>query len=97
MCTDSTTCNQGWSITPKSLWRIYRGTVLDDSTLAATISRDYWSMRRGLEATLPGSQDPEFSLRAKKILTLSKPQYDLMHRGKVVGQVRCTPEVCETC
>ena len=93
MCTDSTTCNQGWSITPKSVWSIYRGTVLDDSTLAATVSRDYWSMRRSLDAKLPGSQDPDFSLRGKKILTFSKPQYEIMHRGKIVGQVNCTLEI----
>ena len=77
---------QVWSM--KSLWKIHRGANMDDSTVAATITRDAWSFRRGLEAKISGSQASDFTLRAKKIMAFRNQEYEILYRGTAIGQVR---------
>lgn len=61
---------------------------MDDSTVAATITRDAWSFRRGLEAKISGSQASDFTLRAKKIMAFRNQEYEILYRGSAIGQVR---------
>ena len=67
-----------------------QGASFDDSTIAATITRDAWSLRRGLEAKIQGRQASDFSLRAKKIMAFRNQEYEVLYRGSVIGQVRLT-------
>lgn len=71
----------------KRLWRIYRGTLMNEEALAATINKQLWSMHYGIEAKMPGSQETDVLLRAQKAISVGRLKYDIIHRGNVIGHV----------
>ena len=70
----------------KNKWIICRGPHADDSLIVASVNKELFTMHHGVQAKLPGSDDVEYSLRAKGYI-VGRREVDILHRGQAIGHV----------
>ena len=70
----------------KNKWIICRGPHADDSLIVASVNKELFTMHHGVQAKLPGSDDVEYSLRARGYI-VGRREVDILHRGQAIGHV----------
>ncbi|KAL0030600.1 hypothetical protein WJX79_008346 [Trebouxia sp. C0005] len=74
-------------ISLKKKWVICRGPHADESLIVASVNKELFTMHHGVQAKLPGSDDVEYSLRARGFI-VGQREMDILHRGQAIGYVK---------
>lgn len=73
-------------ISLKNKWVICRGPHADDSLIVASVNKELFTMHHGVQAKLSGSDDVEYSLRARGYI-VGRREVDILHGGQAIGHV----------
>ena len=73
-------------VSMKRKWVICKGATVQDEAIVASVTRQTFSMHGGVEVRMPGSDEPQYTLRQQGIIT-GRREVDIMHKGRLIGQV----------
>ena len=79
----------------KNKWLICRGQSFNDKNTVASVTKETLSIHGEIQVKLSGSKECHSTLRQKGIIA-GKWEFDIMHKGQLIGQVSFALKVCSS-